>query len=86
MSGKCRSVRGSLSGEATIGSSEHQGRAKRRSARGVLRTARLTIDVTPALRERIKVIAVHSGLTVPEMLRELLEREFETRSEGQREV
>jgi hypothetical protein len=39
-------------------------------------TARLTIDVTPTLRGRIKVIAFERGVTVAEMLRELLEREF----------
>jgi hypothetical protein len=39
-------------------------------------TARLTIDVTPVLRGRIKVIAFERGVTVAEMLRELLEREF----------
>ena len=39
-------------------------------------TARLTIDVTPALRGRIKVIAFESGVTAAEMLRELLEREY----------
>ncbi|NPC57792.1 ribbon-helix-helix protein [Caenimonas soli] len=39
-------------------------------------TARLTIDVTPGLRGRIKVIAFERGVTVAEMLRELLEREF----------
>lgn len=38
--------------------------------------ARLTIDVTPALRGRIKVAAFRRGLTVAEMLRGLLEREF----------
>ncbi|MDB5971130.1 MAG: parB partition protein [Hydrocarboniphaga sp.] len=41
-----------------------------------LYTARLTIDVMPALRARIKVVAFTQGLTVAEMLRELLEREF----------
>ena len=45
-------------------------------------TARLTIDVTPALRGRIKVIAFERGMTVAEMLRELLEREFEKRGES----
>lgn len=40
-------------------------------------TARLTIDVTPALRGRIKVIAFERGVTAAEMLRELLEREYE---------
>jgi hypothetical protein len=39
-------------------------------------TARLTIDVTPALRGRIKVAAFHRGLTVADMLRTLFAREF----------
>ena len=39
-------------------------------------TARLTIDITPALRGRIKVTAFRRGLTVADMLRALLEREF----------
>lgn len=39
-------------------------------------TARLTIDVTPTLRGRIKVIAFERGVTAAEMLRELLEREY----------
>lgn len=41
-------------------------------------TARLTIDITPALRGRIKVAAFQSGVTVADMLRELLAREFPT--------
>lgn len=39
-------------------------------------TARLTIDVTPVLRGRIKVVAFRRGVTTVEMQRELLEREF----------
>lgn len=39
-------------------------------------TARLTIDVTPALRGRIKVVAFRLGITAADMLRELLEREY----------
>jgi len=39
-------------------------------------TARLTIDVTPALRGRIKVTAFRRGITVADMLRDLLAREF----------
>jgi len=39
-------------------------------------TARLTVDVTPAMRGRIKVVAFQRGVTAVEMLRELLEREF----------
>jgi hypothetical protein len=39
-------------------------------------TARLTIDITPALRGRIKVAAFRRGLTVADMLRDMLAREF----------
>ena len=39
-------------------------------------TARLTIDVTPALRGRIKVAAFQRGITVADMLRDLFAREF----------
>jgi hypothetical protein len=41
-------------------------------------TARLTIDVTPALRGRIKVAAFRRGITVADMLRDLFAREFPT--------
>jgi len=43
-------------------------------------TARLTIDVTPELRGRIKIAAFRRGITVAEMLRELLAREFPSNS------
>jgi len=43
-------------------------------------TARLTIDVTPALRGRIKVAAYQRGVTAAAMLRALLEREFPEQS------
>ena len=39
-------------------------------------TARLTIDVTPEQRGGIKVTAFKRGLTVADMLRDLLAREF----------
>ena len=39
-------------------------------------TARLTIDVTPALRGRIKIIAFERGQTVADMLRDFARREF----------
>ena len=39
-------------------------------------TARLTVDVTPELRGRIKIAAFRRGLTAADMLRALLEREF----------
>ena len=39
-------------------------------------TARLTVDVTPELRGRIKIAAFRRGLTAADMLRTLLEREF----------
>jgi hypothetical protein len=44
--------------------------------RAEIYTARLTIDVTPELRGRIKVLAFQQGMTVAELLRGLLEREF----------
>lgn len=44
--------------------------------RGDLYTARLTIDVTPALRGRIKVAAFRRGITVADMLRTMLEGAF----------
>ena len=51
-------------------------------AKSELFTARLTIDVTPALRGRIKVAAFGRGLTVADMLRTMLEAAFpEERSE-----
>ncbi|MBB3774024.1 hypothetical protein FHS55_004674 [Angulomicrobium tetraedrale] len=43
---------------------------------GAVFTARLTIDVTPELRGRIKVAAFRHGVTVAEMMRDLLAREF----------
>jgi hypothetical protein len=45
---------------------------------GAAYTARLTIDVTPELRGRIKIAAFGRGVTVADMLRELLAREFPT--------
>ena len=51
-------------------------RSSERSSEAAGFTARLTIDVTQALRGRIKVTAFQRGLTVADMLRELLAREF----------
>ncbi len=48
-------------------------------------TARLTIDVTPELRGRIKVTAFRRGLTVADMLRALLEREYAASEAGESE-
>ena len=45
-------------------------------AKSDLYTARLTIDVTPALRGRIKVAAFGRGLTVADMLRVMLDEAF----------
>lgn len=39
-------------------------------------SARLTIDITPELRGRIKIAAFGRGITVADMLRDLLAREF----------
>lgn len=41
-------------------------------------TARLTIDITPELRSRIKIVAFRRGVTVADMLRDLFAREFPT--------
>ena len=46
------------------------------SAAADLYTARLTVDITPALRGRIKIAAFQRGVTVADMLRDLLAREF----------
>jgi hypothetical protein len=45
-------------------------------------TARLTIDVTPDMRGQIKIAAFHRSVTVADMLRELLAREFPTTERG----
>ena len=45
-------------------------------------TARLTIDVTPDQRGRIKIAAFQRGITVADMLRELLAREFPPATDG----
>ncbi|MBI1685179.1 hypothetical protein [Caulobacter hibisci] len=39
-------------------------------------TARLTIDVTPACRGRIKMAAFARGLTVAEMIRDLFDQTY----------
>ena len=39
-------------------------------------SARLTIDVTPAVRGRIKIAAFSRGQTVADMVRDLFDREF----------
>ena len=54
----------------------HKADATDASARASIFTARLTIDVTPTLRGRIKVVAFRRGITAADMLRELLEREY----------
>ncbi|MCW8143041.1 hypothetical protein NM963_04345 [Agrobacterium tumefaciens] len=46
-------------------------------------TARLTIDITPELRGRIKIAAFRRGVTASDMLRDLLEREFPDRQGGE---
>ena len=47
-----------------------------RRAAALGHTARLTIDITPQLRGRIKVAAFQRGVTVADMLRDLFTREF----------
>ncbi|PWR21595.1 hypothetical protein [Zavarzinia compransoris] len=64
--------------ERWVKTPEPKGRADARAF-----TARLTIDVTPALRGRIKIAAFARGLTVADMLRDLLERHFPEADGGQ---
>ncbi|NTJ06934.1 ribbon-helix-helix protein [Rhizobium lusitanum] len=52
--------------------------APARGAATAFNTARLTIDVTPDMRGRIKIAAFRRGMTVADMLRDLLAREFPT--------
>ena len=59
--------------ESWIRAAETQPNGK---ATGEAFTARLTIDITPELRGRIKVAAFRRGITVTDMLRDLLAREF----------
>ncbi|MDQ0504218.1 hypothetical protein [Xanthobacter agilis] len=49
-----------------------------RTSDGAAFTARLTIDITTELRGRIKIVAFQRGVTVADMLRALLAREFPT--------
>ena len=48
------------------------------AAKAEIYTARLTVDITPALRGRIKLVAFDRGITVAEMLRALLEERYGT--------
>ncbi len=45
-------------------------------AKAEVYTARLTVDITPELRGRIKVAAFRRGVTMAVLLRELLEARF----------
>lgn len=47
-------------------------------------TARLTIDITPDLRRRLKLAALQQGHTVADMLRGLFEREYPEQPERSR--
>jgi hypothetical protein len=50
--------------------------ASSRASEALRFTARLTVDVTPETRGRIKITAFERGLTMADMLRDLLAREF----------
>lgn len=58
-------------------------RHQRRRRRNAF-TARLTIDVTPDLRARIKIAAFERGVTVAYMLRLLLLKAFPRTARGRR--
>lgn len=57
---------------------------RRRRRKGSAFTARLTVDVTPDLRARIKITAFERGVTVAYMLRLLLLRTFPRTKGGRR--
>ncbi len=61
---------------ARPGDAEAWVRSPEATSKGAAFTARLTIDITPALRGRIKVAAFQRGLTVADMLRRMLEDAF----------
>jgi|TARA_R110000787_G_scaffold191660_4_gene303017 hypothetical protein len=44
-------------------------------------SARLTIDVTPAMRQRLKLVAVTRGTTVADLMRALIDTHFPENSE-----
>lgn len=52
---------------------------RRGDAQAPAYTARLTVDITPALRGRIRMAAYERGVTAAILLRALLEREFPRR-------
>jgi hypothetical protein len=64
------------------GSAEAWVRRERGPAKGDLYSARLTVDVTPELRARIKLAAFGRGLTMAELLRTLLAERFPAPAEG----
>ena len=49
---------------------------RRRVAQAYVFTARVTVDLTPNLRSRMKVVARERDQSVAQMLRALLRREF----------
>ena len=55
---------------------QREGRSHSHAVKVNPHTARLTVDVTPALRGRIKVAAFRNGVTVAELVRRLLEERF----------
>ena len=56
--------------------SAHERSVPPASGKSEIYTARLTVDVTSAMRGRIKVAAFTRGLTVADMLRAMLEQAF----------
>jgi len=72
----CRAPIGHRPGTDPASTWVRQADASQMPTKASIYTARLTIDVTPALRGRIKVVAFRNGVTAADMLRELLEREY----------
>ncbi|WP_194911190.1 chromosome partitioning protein ParB [Azospirillum sp. INR13] len=51
-------------------------RGEGRPAKAEVYTARLTVDITPELRGRIRIAAFRRGVTMAALLREVLEARF----------
>jgi hypothetical protein len=54
----------------------------RHATKQAANSARLTIDVTPALRARIKVSAFQRGMTVADLIRDMLREAFPEKEEN----
>jgi len=74
----CRSAPRAIEPETLVCSPSNE---PRRAAHAYVFTARLSVDLTPKLRSRIKAAARERDQSVAQMLRALLRREFSERGD-----